>query len=130
MDKIIEQAYAKIEEGFPVRFVAKRTGIDYRILFKMEKKRNRRVNDDFSNFCAWLLENESSQFKAEFNNIINKVNYKELSISVVPQYWFISIYIFLKHKENKENKFIDLYPNFSITEPTFRKYRKEILKMI
>ena len=131
MDKILEQAYAKIEEGFPARFVADRLGIDYRELFKLERKRKKRIDDNFDNFLTWLLKNESSEFKTSFQNIINKVDYKKLSISVIPQYWFMAVYIFLKNKENrKENKIGELYGNFNISEPTWRKYRKEILRVI
>lgn len=128
MDEIIEQAYSKIEDGFPARLIADRFNIDYRVLFKLERKRKKKVNEDFSDFCEWLTENESNIFKQNFRNLINKIDYKKLSL--IPQYWFISVYIFLKNKENKKNRIGDLYANFKISEVTWRKYKKEILKVV
>ena len=130
MDKVFEQAYAKIEEGFPARLVAYKMGLDYRELFKLERKRKKRVNDNFDNFCEWLIKNESDGFKTEFQSIMRKADYKKSHTSIIPQYWFISIYIFLKHKENKKNRLEDLYSNFGISEPTWRRYKKEILKVV
>ena len=130
MDEIIEQAYAKIEEGFPARLVAHQTGVDYRKLFKLERERKKGVNDNFDNFCSWLLKNESSGFKTKFQNVVNKVDYKTLPISLIPQYLFISVYILLKNKENRKYKIGALYRGFHISEPTWIRYKKEILKVI
>lgn len=130
MEDRIKYACAKLEEGFPARFIASRTGIDYRELFKLEKNMKKRDNRDFSGFCAWLMENETEEFKTKFKNMKNKMDYKMLSIAVVPQNWFIAIYIFLKHKESKDNKIWELLETFSISEPTWRRYKNEILKLI
>ena len=127
MDKIIEEAYAQVEAGFPARLVADRLGIDYRELFKLERKRRKHVNDNFDNLLSWLMEKETYEFKTKFKNAINKVDYKTLS--VIPQYWFMCIYIFLKNKEDKKNTVYGLLEDFSISPPTWRKYRKEILKI-
>ncbi len=125
----IETAYAQIEKGFPARLVAHKFGIDYRELFKLERKRKHRQDDNFNYFCSWLLENENEEFKTKFNNILNSTDFKHLS--VIPQYWFISIYICLKHKEDsKKNKIYLLLDAFGISSPTWRKYKKEILKVV
>lgn len=126
-EDIMEKAYEKIEQGFPARFVASRSGIDCRKLFKLERERKHNLNVNFDNFISWLLENESDEFKTKFDDIMNKVDYRYLTI---PQYWFISIYIFLKNKENRGNKIYELLFNFNISAPTWRKYKKEILKVV
>ena len=124
----LEKAYEAIENGFPARLVACRFKIDYRELFKLERKRKHK-QENFDYFCSWLLKNENEEFKTKFSNITNTTDFKRLP--VIPQYWFIAIYIYLKHKEDdKKNKIYLLLDTFSISSPTWRKYKKEILKVV
>ena len=125
-DTVIEQAYEQVKKGFPVRLVAHKLRLDYRELFKLLKKRGYKSDYNYDYFISWLLEKESDEFKAEFNNLIEKVDFKKLV--VVPQYLFISIYIFLKNKEDEHNRINGLLYAFNISPPTWRKYKHEIIK--
>ena len=125
---IIEQAYEQIMKGFPARLVAYKSQIDYRELFKLMKKRKYKPDNDYSYFISWLLENENDKFKEDFNNIIKKADY--IKTFVVPQYLFISVYIFLKHNETyKKNTINLLLQAFNMSAQTWARYKKEIIKI-